>query len=265
MTDISENPRKHGQPPYNVAVVHGGPGWAGEMAPVARELAPKWGVLEPFQTANSLEGQVQELHAQLQQGSVPVTLIGFSWGAMLSIVFTARYPADVRKLILVSTGALTERQAATALEARRMRLTEKDRQEARALHDQINNAAGQDVTEARNRLTAIFDKTELVEEIDEDVYADIPFQVDMARAMAKDVTELRRTSQLIRFAETITCPVVAVHGDYDPLPADALRVSLSKGVKDFRLVILARCGHIPWIEKHARDKFFEVLNTELAT
>ena len=42
-------------------VVHGGPGACGEMAPVARRLASARGVLEPIQTALSLEGQVEEL------------------------------------------------------------------------------------------------------------------------------------------------------------------------------------------------------------
>ncbi len=44
------NIRKYGNPPFSVAVIHGGPGAPGEMAPVARELSSRWGVLEPLQT-----------------------------------------------------------------------------------------------------------------------------------------------------------------------------------------------------------------------
>jgi len=36
---MMENPRKYGNRPYEVALVHGGPGAAGEMAPVAKELS----------------------------------------------------------------------------------------------------------------------------------------------------------------------------------------------------------------------------------
>jgi len=50
-----ENVRKYGKAPFKVAVVHGGPGAAGEMAPVARELVFICGVLEPLQTASSLK------------------------------------------------------------------------------------------------------------------------------------------------------------------------------------------------------------------
>ncbi len=56
------NLRKYGNKPFKLAVIHGGPGAPGEMAPVARELSSIMGVLEPLQTATSLEGQVQELH-----------------------------------------------------------------------------------------------------------------------------------------------------------------------------------------------------------
>ncbi|MHA1167837.1 MAG: alpha/beta fold hydrolase, partial [Candidatus Hodarchaeales archaeon] len=33
--------RKHGKPPYSIAVIHGGPGAGGEMAPVAIELSTR--------------------------------------------------------------------------------------------------------------------------------------------------------------------------------------------------------------------------------
>ena len=50
----SHNLRRHGEPPFTVVVVHGGPGAGGEMAPVARSLAARRGVLEPIQTADTL-------------------------------------------------------------------------------------------------------------------------------------------------------------------------------------------------------------------
>ena len=79
-----KNPRKYGESPFNIALIHGGPGAAGEMAPVARELASCWGVLEPLQTASYLKGQIGELENILKNnGDLPVILIGFSWGAWL--------------------------------------------------------------------------------------------------------------------------------------------------------------------------------------
>ena len=82
-----KNLRTYGQPPFTVAVLHGGPGAPGSMAPVARKLAANWGVLEPLQTATSLAGQIEELRTVLRDyGHLPITLIGSSWGAMLGFM-----------------------------------------------------------------------------------------------------------------------------------------------------------------------------------
>ncbi|MCK4942466.1 MAG: alpha/beta hydrolase, partial [Candidatus Aminicenantes bacterium] len=68
-----KNLRKYGTAPYRVAVIHGGPGIAGQMSVVAQELSPDRGVLEPLQTELSLSGQVEELKSVLEKnGEVPV-------------------------------------------------------------------------------------------------------------------------------------------------------------------------------------------------
>ena len=56
-----ENPKLYGAAPFKLAVIHGGPGAVGAMAPVAQELSCHGGVLEPLQTELTLQGQVQEL------------------------------------------------------------------------------------------------------------------------------------------------------------------------------------------------------------
>lgn len=52
---VMKNLRTYGKAPLTSAVIHGGPGAAGEMAPVARE------------TATSLEGQIDELKMVLEE------------------------------------------------------------------------------------------------------------------------------------------------------------------------------------------------------
>jgi len=34
-------------------------------------------------------------------------------------------------------------------------------------------------------------------------------------------------------------------------------------VKNFRFILLEKCGHEPWKEKYARDKFYEILKKEI--
>ena len=117
--------RKYGSEPCEVVVVHGGPGAAGEMAPVARELSRSRGVLEALQTASTVEGQLEELASTLRENaSLPVSLIGHSWGAMLGLLFTAGNPDLVKKLILVNSGVLENRYAADIMKTRLGRMTE---------------------------------------------------------------------------------------------------------------------------------------------
>jgi pimeloyl-ACP methyl ester carboxylesterase len=75
--------------------------------------------------------------------------------------------------------------------------------------------------------------------------------------------ELRRNGKLLGLAGKIQCPVVAIHGDYDPHPAEGVSKPLAKIIPDFRLVLLKNCGHKPWIERQAKDRFYEVIREEL--
>jgi pimeloyl-ACP methyl ester carboxylesterase len=102
-------PHKYGEPPFEVAVLHGGPGGAGQLRPVAMEIGKWKGVLEPHQQARSIRGQVEELKEQLTAySSGPWCLVGHSWGAWLGLIFAQQFPKLVRKLIMVGAPPFTE-------------------------------------------------------------------------------------------------------------------------------------------------------------
>ena len=70
------------------------------------------GVLEPLQTERSIRAQVEELKSQLQEcAAPPFTLIGFSWGAWLSLILAAQYPHLVERLILIGSGPFEQKYA----------------------------------------------------------------------------------------------------------------------------------------------------------
>ena len=73
------------------------------------------------------------------------------------------------------------------------------------------------------------------------------------------------TGQLLKMGKSISCPVVAIHGDYDPHPAAGIKIPLEKVLTHFKFIQLEHCGHLPWIEKEAREPFFNILAEELAT
>ena len=260
-TDM-KNLRLYGNKPFDVAVIHGGPGAPGEMAPVARELSSVRGVLEPLQTAASLEGQVRELHTVLKNGDLPVILIGWSWGAMLSFIFAAQYPSFVAKLILIGSGPYEEKYAADIMKTRLSRLGEEGRAEALSLMETLDDLAIGD----KNTPLARFG--ELIFQADS--YDPLPYEsevlecrYDIYHNVWKQASELRSSGKLLALGKKIRCPVVAIHGDYDHHVSEGVKGPLSRVLKDFRFILLDNCGHHPWLERAARNEFYSILKNEV--
>lgn len=257
------NLRTHGVAPYGVAVVHGGPGAAGDMASVAEQLAVRRGVLEPIQTAASVDGQVEELATALEgHAQLPATLIGYSWGAWLVLIVAARRPELVAKLILVSSGPFEERYAAEIMPERMRRLSEDERVEVEAIISQLSAASAVDDA-AFARFGDLLSKADEFDPLP-DVYEPVQVQAEIYASVWPEAAELRRNGALLDLAAKVACPVVAIHGAYDPHPAEGVREALSRVVADFRFVLLPECGHTPWLERRARDEFYRSLESELA-
>lgn len=258
-----ENLRKYGNPPFTVALIHGGPGAPGEMGPVARELSTGQGVLEPLQTKATLEGQVIELKAVLEEHTnLPITLIGFSWGAMLSFIFTARYPQFVKKLILIGSSPYEEKYAANIMKTRISRLGKEDWENFLSLTETLNDPSAKNRDEALCSFGTLMSKT--------DSYDPLPHEDELLKCsyeifkgVWEEASELRNSGKLLELGKKILCPVLAIHGDYDPHPFEGVKEPLSGVLKDFRFSLLEKCGHMPWIERETKEKFYDLLREEI--
>jgi pimeloyl-ACP methyl ester carboxylesterase len=233
------------------------------MAPVARELSSVVEVLEPLQTVATLEGQVQELRAVLEEnGSIPVSLIGFSWGATLGYILAARYPALVKKLILVGGGPFEEKYAAGIMETRFNKLSRQAGLEVKALITALEDPATPDKNVLFARLGKLMTGADSYEPLCQGSEI-LEYRYDIYKGVWPQAAELRRSGRLLELGKTIRCPVVAIHGDYDPHPAAGVKEPLGRVLKDFRLFLLKKCGHYPWMERQARDEFYKILKTVL--
>jgi len=257
------NLRKYGNKPFPVAVIHGGPGAAGEMAPVARELFSIMGVLEPLQTAATLEGQVRELKAVLEKhAALPVTLIGFSWGALLSYIFTARYPSLVKKLILIGSVPYEGKYALNITQTRLSRLSEAEREQALSLVVTLDDPSVADKNTPLAWLGKLLSRADSYDPLPHDDET-LECRYDIFRGVWEQASELRSSGKLLKLGKKIRCPVVAIHGDYDPHPAEGVVEPLSRILQDFRFILLEKCGHRPWLERSARDRFNNILKQEV--
>jgi len=255
------NLRKYGSQPFSIAVIHGGPGAPGEMAPVARELSSDMGILEPLQTADSVYGQVAELKNALgKYGNPPLILIGFSWGAWLSYILAAQNPLLVKKLILISSAPFEERYAAKIMGTRLSHLNTDEKKEALSLLSALNSGGLKGTGFAR--FGELMDKADAFDllSLDSEV---LSYSQDIYQQVWGQASKMRSSGELIKLGERIKCPVIAIHGDYDPHPAAGVKEPLAYVLKDFRFILLEKCGHHPWLERQAKDKFYEMLRREI--
>jgi len=93
--------------------------------------------------------------------------------------------------------------------------------------------------------------------------AAIEYQPDIHERVWNEAKDLRQSGELLRMGGQIRCPVVAIHGEHDPHPFEGVRTPLSRVLKDFRFVLLKSCGHNPWLERYASDRFFDVIRGKL--
>ncbi|RPI16147.1 MAG: alpha/beta hydrolase [Ignavibacteriae bacterium] len=250
------NIRTYGNKPYIAAVIHGGPGAAGDLKPVAEELSKHCGVIEPLQTKYSINDLVEELHSQIS-GLVqsPVTLIGHSWGAWLALLFAAEYPGLIKKLILIGSGPFEEKYTLKMMEERINHLSEEDKNK---YFNILKNSNGIMTGELGNILSKA-DTYDLLPGIE----TEIEFDAELHLSVWNEAKVLRRNGKLMEYVSKLKCPVTAIHGDYDTHPAEGVSQPLAKVLKAFKMILLEKCGHSPWKERFARDKFFKILVDEI--
>ncbi|MEE4193784.1 MAG: alpha/beta hydrolase [Anaerolineae bacterium] len=255
--------RIHGNPPYRIVVLHGGPGAQGSMGVVAQVLGKTHGVLEPMQRAHTIQGQVDELHeAIIAITEPPITLIGWSWGAWLGWWYAAQHPELVKRLILVSSGPFETHYTANMQATRLSRLTPEEQTEIGNIQLQLENPDLEEKTVLFARFGELFEKAD---DFDPIVIEELPMEFDPAiyNAVWPAGAALRKSGVLLADTGKISMPVVAIHGDYDPHPWQGVKEPLSQRLTDFTFHVLPECGHSPWKERKAQEPFFRLLQQYL--
>jgi pimeloyl-ACP methyl ester carboxylesterase len=172
----------------------------------------------------------------------------------------AQWPALVSKLILVGSGPFEARYAAEIMPERLRRLSDADRAKAEELFVRLTDDPGAD-DGAFARLGVLLGSADAFDPLPR---VDVPgeTQPEIYASVWPEAAELRKSGRLLELASKVECPVLAIHGAYDPHPAAGVRDPLTRVLKDFRFVLLPECGHTPWVERRALDEFYHLLEDE---
>ncbi len=259
--------REHGGSGPTVVVLHGGPGAPGSAAPLARALADDFRVLEPYQRRSgavplTVARHVDDLHSVIlaRCPESPPALVGHSWGAMLALAYAAEHSADAGPLALVGCGTFDTASRAVLEATRRRRLGEDAFRRLEALADGSGDHP--------ERIPQIHDTLQRADAYDpfpsESEGHSPPFDPVGHRETWQDMLRLQADGVYPAAFSAIRSPVAMFHGAHDPHPGPMIGDCLRALIPQLEYYELPRCGHEPWLERHARDEFFARLRSWLS-
>jgi len=259
-----DNLRTYCCEPYDLVLLHGGPGVPGELEPVAKRISISFGILEPLLLSLSIRDQIVELHAIIKgYCTQPVVFIGHSWGAWLGFIFVSLYPDFAKKLIMIGAPPFDDKYAVGITETRLSRLTPEEKKWLLLAEKQIIDAPGKKHS-IMSRYIDLMIKADSFDLLPTD-NAEMNFYPEVFYKVWEEASLLRKNGKLIGYANNIRCPVVALHGDYDSHPAEGVKEPLNSVLKNFKFILLEKCGHYPWKEKYAKDLLYKIFYKEIGS
>jgi pimeloyl-ACP methyl ester carboxylesterase len=261
MHDRELEVRAYGSTGPLIVLLHGGPGAAGYLAPLGRALAARCRVLEPYQRGSGGEPLTVARHVhdlehfvRSRCGPERPVLAGHSWGAMLTLAYAVEHADELAGIVLIGCGTFdpAARERLEATRATRMSPALRERVRRIALETGDPDQALARTAEALLPL----DSFELAAREPMGARCD-------ARAHAEtwnDMLALQENSVYPAAFTAIDAPVLMLHGAHDPHPGAMIRTSLERHLPRFEYRELERCGHYPWLERHARREFLDALS-----
>ncbi len=206
----------------------------GGRSPVDRDVPVGW------------QEQVADLEALIARWmAAPATLLAYSWGALLALLYALHHPDRVGRLALVSPAAASARGRA-----------EFERRFAERANDPR-------FAQARERLTGSG-----LRQTDPDAHRRRVFELAVAPYFrdperAKDLTPFRVTGRtqdevwrslgdydLTSELERIRVPSLVMYGRHDPIPLWSAEDTARR--LNAQLVVLEESGHVPYVEETSR-------------
>jgi proline iminopeptidase len=183
--------------------------------------------------------------------AAPATVLGYSWGALLALLYATEHPERIAQLALVSP-------AAVSAEGRR----EFERRFAERMRDPR-------VLEAREEL-----QQSGLRERDPEAYRKRLFELSVAGyfrdpGAARHLTPFRVTGRtqdavwksladydLTDSLSRISVPALVAHGRYDPIPIETAERTAK--LLNARWEVFQSSGHVPYVEEF--ERFVQVLD-----
>lgn len=243
-------------------ILHGGPGMDHRyMYQHFLELADKYRLVFIDQRCTgssrcvlnekdvTIERFVQDIDAVRRHlGLQKIHILGHSWGGLLGVHYTVRYPANVRSLILMNSSGLTGEAQKKFFDNLESMRTDEEKKELETLEKSNAYIAG-DVA-ALTRHNELYSRPYFFdpEKVKDMAYAPGPLTAKNGKSIRTWIWRFLLTYDLRHQAGLIRCPVLILHGDNDVIPLEVAEET-NEVIKGSRITILKDTGHYSFVEK----------------
>jgi len=182
------------------------------------------------------------------------TILGHSWGALLSLLFATQHPDRIQRLVLVTPASISADGRHQFLErlARRMADLGILSQQRDLLRSDLRK---RDLAAFRLRAFELTLAPYLKDPQQSSGIAPFRIRHRVREAVWRSLGDYDLTDEV----SALSVPALVVHGRFDPIPlSSSLQTAL---LLDARLEVLENSGHMPFVEEH--DRFMAVVGAFL--
>ena len=179
-------------------------------------------------------------------GGNKLTLVGHSWGGMLSFSYAANQPEKIKKIILLNTGGITDKFFTWFGSNLSMRLYPEDLALRKV---QIENK--------RSSLTAIWPGYFYSREIALKTRPalDYKFNNQLGINPLASGDWAKRSEDRVQKLKSFEAPVFLIAGRQDPI-GESVVYEVKDILPQTNYFFIEECGHFPWIEGDKQSKLF---------
>ncbi|RYE58753.1 MAG: alpha/beta hydrolase [Sphingobacteriales bacterium] len=213
--------------------------------------------LEPLH-ADVISQMVEQLHLVITANSnnkKPV-IVGHSWGAVLGLIYTERYPESLSGLNIVSSGILNSEIRNQFEKTILCRLSRSERLQRTFLYDELGKTS--DETQRNLIGSKIFNlilKTYNNDTSRSLLPTELSWKIDSSITISKATRNWIELQPLKERFRSTLFPVSIFHGDKDPIPYQQTIEVYKSIFKNPRIDIYRDAGQFLWLEPFAKDQF----------
>ena len=109
------------------------------------------------------------------------------------------------------------------------------------------------------RISLVFQKSDNYCLQDGELHKADKVDSEMHNSIWSEAAGLRTSGKILDSFRRIKCKLYLIQGATDPHPVNGITVPLQEIRVACETYVLDKCGHSPFMEKYAKDKFYEIL------